>query len=401
MKKHLVMVTGGYYPDPSPTGKCAKAYIDLLKDDYDIEVVSITRGEKNPYTYDGELINPIGSKYYYFRKWAEKKYKNNLVNNVLKIPGWIIRPFVHPNIFGWYVNIAWKKLEEIHKHHPIDAVFSACAPVACHGAAMKFKQNHPEIAWVAYTVDSYTAQQNSDAKQKSAMRYERKVLAQADKVLLSEEIYSSMPWMFEKFNEKCAPLPYLMPQRRNVKSDKRFLQENKINLVYVGRFYKKIRNPEYLLKTAMGLDEKYVLNLFTSGDCIEMVRNYEEKSGGRIICHPWATPEEIECVYSEADILVNVGNGIPEFKPSKTFEYITTGKPIVNFYYPGLDDVEMRNSPVVLQIEMSGDAEKQTANMQKFMENVYGKRLDEAEVDRLYPKHSEENIRNILYNSLG
>ena len=36
MKQHLVMIVGMFYPQPSPTGKCAEAYVDLLKDQYDI-----------------------------------------------------------------------------------------------------------------------------------------------------------------------------------------------------------------------------------------------------------------------------------------------------------------------------------------------------------------------------
>ena len=32
-------------------------------------------------------------------------------------------------------------------------------------------------------------------------------------------------------------------------------------------------------------------------------------------------------------LILNIGNSNDDFTPSKTFEYIATGKPIVNFYY--------------------------------------------------------------------
>ncbi len=62
---------------------------------------------------------------------------------------------------------------------------------------------------------------------------------------------------------------------------------------------------------------------------------YVKKAGGRIIKHGLVDTNEIKTVLADADILVNVGNAVAEVKPSKTFEYISTGKPIVNFYQKG------------------------------------------------------------------
>jgi hypothetical protein len=46
--------------------------------------------------------------------------------------------------------------------------------------------------------------------------------------------------------------------------------------------------------------------------------------------------EDLMQFIADADILINLGNSIPVHLPSKTLEYINTGKPIVNFYK--LDD---------------------------------------------------------------
>ena len=35
---------------------------------------------------------------------------------------------------------------------------------------------------------------------------------------------------------------------------------------------------------------------------------------------------------SEADFLLNIGNSISSMVPSKIFEYISTGKPIISIY---------------------------------------------------------------------
>lgn len=397
MKKHLVLITGRYFPTPSPTGKCAHAYINLLKKDYDVEVICVSSGEREPYEWGDEKIHPIGNSGFFFRRWAERKFRSSAVNTVLKLPGVLIRPFTHPKIFGWFGKMAWKRLEEIHRRNPVDLVFSACGPVAAHAAALRFKNNHPEVRWLAYTVDSYAAQQNGAMAKKSAMRYERKLLSGADRILLSQEIFDSMETLRSDFEGKCSPLPYLMPERQESETKTVLPENGKINLVYVGRFYKKLRRPEFLLETAEKLGDKYVLNLFSGGACADVVKKIADRANGRIIIHPWASPEEINAVYAQADILVNVGNSVPEFKPSKLFEYISTGKPIINFYYPGLIDDELAKNPLALQVEMIGNPSDNTEKIRRFIDEVCGKKLSEKEIEEIYRRHSKEYISEILY----
>ena len=41
-KRHLAIICGIYYPEPSPTGLCAKRFAELLKDDFDIDILCIS-----------------------------------------------------------------------------------------------------------------------------------------------------------------------------------------------------------------------------------------------------------------------------------------------------------------------------------------------------------------------
>ena len=94
---------------------------------------------------------------------------------------------------------------------------------------------------------------------------------------------------------------------------------------------------------------------------------------------------------------MNVGNSVAEFKPSKVFEYISTGKPIINFYYPGLQDEELAKYPLALQVEMSGDVSAQKKKICAFIDSVYKKRLDKSEIEEIYHRHTKENVSKILY----
>ena len=243
MKKHLVMIVGNYYPKPSPTGKCADAYVDLLKEQFDISVICLADMDRVPYTHNGKQVYPAAGWYTLFQHRLEKSAPG-IIQNLAKIPVHLRHRFTQPNLLYSYVKAARKQLEAIHKTKPIDVIFSVGAPMAAQTAARDFRKKHPQVRWITYTVDSYAAQNKGAAK---AHTFEADILGASDWVLLSEEIYESSPTLYEAFKEKCRVLPYLMPETPKRDENTRYLDADKTNLVYAGRFYKDLRHPEYLL----------------------------------------------------------------------------------------------------------------------------------------------------------
>jgi hypothetical protein len=109
---------------------------------------------------------------------------------------------------------------------------------------------------------------------------------------------------------------------------------------------------------------------------------------------------EIKKVYASADFLVNLGNSILEFKPSKTFEYISTGKPIIHFYRNGIIDEDLMRYPFSLQVDARVEVCINKNKINEFIFQNRDKILNEKEIcDRFY-KYSSTNIKNILFNSV-
>lgn len=109
---------------------------------------------------------------------------------------------------------------------------------------------------------------------------------------------------------------------------------------------------------------------------------------------------EIKKVYASADFLVNVGNSVLEFKPSKTFEYISTGKPIIHFYQNGIVDETLMRYPLSLQINIQ---DEHVINKKKICEFIYshkGKTIDKSKIDEIFYDFSLEKIKSILYKSI-
>lgn len=392
MKEHLVMIVGGYYPNPSPTGKCAESYVDLIREQFDISVICIAGTNRKPYTYNGKQVHPAAGWYTLLQHWLEKKVPR-IIQNLAKVPVHFRHKFTQPNNLYSYVKAVRKELEKLHKQKNIDAIFSVGAPMAAHVAACQFRKRHPNVRWITYTVDSYAAQNKGNSK---AFSFEKTVLGTADWVLLSEEIYRNSPLLFVDFKDKCGVLPYLMPPTPRQDEDKRYFDPQKINLVYAGRFYKTIRNPEYLLQLAMEMDDRYVLHLYCQSDCDSLVNDYVAHSQGKIIRHDPVSVDEIQQIYMQADILVSVGNNTSEFMPSKTFEYIASGKPIINVFYPGLKDAVLEQYPLALQLERDTSIQAGGKKLCSFVRETQHKQLNREAIDEIFYKHSSENIKSIL-----
>ena len=397
MKQHLVMILGGYYPNPSPTGKCAEAYVDLLKDQLDISVVCIAGTDRKPYTWNGKQVCPAAGWYTLFQHRLEIKAPR-FFQNLAKVPVHLRQLFTQPNNLYSYVAAAQKQLERIHAQRPIDIIFSVGAPMAAHVAARNFRKRHPQVGWFTYTVDSYAAQNKGSAK---ALNFESQVLGASDWVLLSEEIYDNNPKLYEAFPEKCGRLPYQMPPTPQANTSTRYLPENSCNLVYAGRFYKNLRHPEYLLQLAQTLPDNCILHLYCQSDCDSLIDRLVAQSNGKILRHAPVSVDTIQTIYGEADILVSVGNNTPEFKPSKTFEYIASGKPILNIYYEGQQDAVLDPYPLALQLSRSLDIPTAAAQLQTFLGTARGQTLPRTQIDNIYYPHSSKHIADILHSAVS
>lgn len=123
-------------------------------------------------------------------------------------------------------------------------------------------------------------------------------------------------------------------------------------------------------------------------------------SHGKIVRHGMVGPDEIADVYAEADVLVSVGNSLPEFKPSKTFEYIATCKPILNIYYNGLRDDVLENYPMSLQICNSAEATLCAKEIDEFISISAGKMVLEDEIKTRFKKYMPDSIQTIMTNAL-
>jgi glycosyltransferase involved in cell wall biosynthesis len=404
--KHLVLICGVYYPAPSATGKCADQYVSLLQDEYDIDVIYMGSVLEDimPHEHNGKHLFP--QKNWRLRgeqRCAEKQFGIGV--KLYKAIGRLQTYLQYPNNLRWFMGKAYQQLERIQKGNPIDVVFSVSSPFPAHLAAKKFKRKHPEIRWVGYTVDPHSsehAQRPLFMSLKTMAISEAKCLSETDVCFLSEELLRTRPDLFDGIKSKTIALPYLLSKISlpEVKEYPHHFDENKINLVYAGNFYRDIRNPEFMLKTIMQIkDSGIVLHLFSSGNCDDIVHKYSDASGGRILTYELVRRAELLEIYEEADVLVSVANTTPEFSPSKIFEYVATGKPIIEFSEESSINPYLVNYPCTALVhpKMSSPVNEVDA----FCKQNKRVRVSPSTIGTLYSKHMPSEVSIVLKQAIN
>ena len=104
-------------------------------------------------------------------------------------------------------------------------------------------------------------------------------------------------------------------------------------------------------------------------------------------------------VYREADVLVNIGNATAEFLPSKTFEYIATGKPIVSYFYKEQDSCVLGRYPLCCQIPNTMDYNS-VESVEGFVLENSKRILSADEIRTIYKAHSPRYIAQVLRGTL-
>lgn len=396
MKKHLVIVCGILYPNPSPTGLCAARYASLLIEDYDIEFISLSaNGKEEDGLYEGYVVHTVSS-----RRMNWEHRSSGVMKKLIHLAGASQLKLSLMGNMGWFVDAAYKMLEDINNKKKIDAILTVCSPFQAHMAGVKFKANHPEVRFCSYTVDPYASKTRIVPFfriYRDFVSLEREISSKPDCLFLSEEAFNMRQDIYGGLNNTIA-LPYLLPDSKEVEGG--LFDNEHIHCVYAGSFYKEIRDPEFMLNVFSSIeDDRVLLHLYSSG-CDEVVSNYSENSS-RIIVHGYVSQDELQKVYASCDFLIGVGNAMNDFLPSKTYEYLALRRPVVFFNPKGFENQVLAKYPHSLQVSDEMSVEEAVKCFEEFVSHEKGKTISKGDLQSLYHNNSPSYIKEILINGLN
>lgn len=346
--RNVIIIIYDYYPYPSANTICIEKIIEKLKlSGYKIGIVCVKPDKKLP---DYEIFNDadvyrIVNNYDLVARWlrffsakSSSKLRWNIHRYLAKLFSMINQNELEGFISKWSTERVTNKILEINNEKKIDKLITVSLPFVTNIIGYKVKKKLPNIEWIAYELDPFTDNYTLRSDKELRKKLELKLFYLADKIISTEGIVeeNNLHYFRKDYLKKTStiPLPNLTNNIRDRNNCSVEFNEDRINIVFTGYFYgSTIRSPEYMLRFLKKLDNKDIVVHIFGGGCNELLREYKVFFGARLKLYGPTEKEICDIVINNANLLLNIGNNIPNQTPSKVFEYIGTGKPIINFYY--------------------------------------------------------------------
>ena len=168
----------------------------------------------------------------------------------------------------------------------------------------------------------------------------------------------------------------------------------KINLLYCGW----LRNETFLCRVLERLDNRFCVTFLGNDNA----RLQGLKTAAELRTLPAVPRATAVNAILDADVLLSTGNPYPVHLPSKTFDYLASGKPVIHFYsIPDCPALEYyRSYPLGLCIPMDAELELTTKQVLEFCLSIRGSKLPFEDVEVLYPELQATHIMEALCERL-
>ena len=332
----------------SANGICAKAVIkELQKKGYEVECISNQEiNLPNEETVSGVRYSRIKPRLTY-RLMSKKLHENGVKGKLISTLGFLLNKLklimsipTWPLISFSYTFRFYKTAKQIYKQRPYDMIITVYSQIDTLIAGYLIKKKYPNVKFTPYFLDSLSGGYGPKMFTnkwtiKRGKKWEKIILRQADLIIAmqSSKSHHKKYSMNEDYYKKIIFLDIpLLINNQNLISNDKFLSEDTINFVYVGSIPCHIRNPKYILEVFSRLNiGDCTFTIIGTNTCPDVFIKALENSGKNKIRVLDPKPHnEIISILSHSDFLVNIGNSLNTMIPSKIFEYMSFGKPIIS-----------------------------------------------------------------------
>lgn len=383
---------------------------------YDVSVLGIAHDDEHVPEYRGiHLIHEPGDRWRRYSRLVKKIGRFKLLRYVLWPYSFWYRKNYKRHTPYYLETRRW-----LNKHiEEYDALIACCSPYYPLQLAAEFANRIPVIYYKIDPVSSIFAIYNGDcalATVENEMAWDKV----ASRIIMPDVVYRDYMRLPTKVNGRkvvVAQFPNVrkmetISDQQSVVSEQYSVIRNQLtaeqcNLLFVGKFYADIRHPQYLFDLMERLqDTNIVLHIIGPHNLIGFDKAYIERYFTNKIpnIHYYGAvpPAEADDLLLHADVLVHVGNAVDTLMPSKILDYISSGKPILNF-------CKLRNCPTlplmepyplvmtVFEPSVVGDqysaiSDEVVEQVKEFCMKNKGKQVPYAQIEKLYPECTIEYV---------
>lgn len=401
----IVVLSSPYYPYMDPPVSCFKPFLVELAKSNQVDMVCLLSDIdiNKDCTIDDINVHFINTHTNQLRRKATNNLRkgnaslfNRLLFQYTRIMRYLKIVFSPSPVDNSLIDAFTKRLDSIYRDNPqIDCLISISFPFEAHIAALRFHQQHPEIKWITYTTDPFGYNETNPieyGKKGKAIKMEHEVYHSANYNIVTEELVTNLKEDYSVPENRIVPFPYLISNQFKNRATN---QPKSASCMFAGTCYYHIRNPRVLFETFAKLPSLH-LDMFVTGDrfCRKMFKQPHSSN----ICINNIVPKDKYLDLIEAyDILINVSNTVKLQAPSKLFELISSGKPIINFYYnedAGYRAIE--KYPLGLNVPYRNIDNCIPEEILKFTKEISGQRMEYDDVIKIFPNNLLNNQMNVL-----
>ena len=382
---NILIITGPLFPQPGNNAKLIGKLLPYLRKEHSVQILAPTAKEQMVFA-DTIWGVPV--------HWARDE--RTVVARKLLDP--VVTKAVDRNGYSDYiaVRILMETLEKLKKQYPFEAVITTSEPFPAAAAGARLSG----VKKILYIMDPPESIRG-DAGTAYRTRTLPVLLEKYDSIITTPFIQQALvEHGYRDAANKTTALGFPMIEDHGLKDSR--IDDGHIHLLFCGWLYSEIRSPKYFLDIITRLDERFVIT-FMGRECEKLRERFEIKTRAEIITLPNQPYAIALQAMQDADILVNIGNSVPVHMPSKTLEYINTGKPFVNFYKmkdcPTL--YYTKRYPLCLNLFEGDDVEAAAERFEAFCLTEKGKTVDRAWIEAEYRDCTPEYIAGKILEKLG
>lgn len=346
MSKRKILFLTESYPDTrkSATTLCAHRVLRAFLEDGKYEVHCICYKyptEKYHEIYDSIYIDRVKRTCFEKFKYWSLVNKHSWYSKLRKFQKFITIPF-YPLICPIQYRKYWRKAIKLNKREHYDVVISQNYYYDTLMTGCKLKKQYPDIKhfpilWdpvkgqmITEKLPSFFTNKRIDNQERLLTQYSDNIISmqsmkhyygRRDDYAVSKRIFLDFPGIIKPHDD--VDTPYL-----------NLLEKDKINIIYSGLLTVPQRSPEYIVElfNLCKFADRINLIFFCRGNASDVLEKLKKTFKGNIVVHDYIPLKELHTLFHHSDYLLNISDKNPNMTPSKIFEYMSYGKPIISSY---------------------------------------------------------------------
>lgn len=326
-----------------------------------------------------------------------------VVQKVLTIPFY---PQTEPLTFSRFYNAAMK----LHRKECFDMVVSEHHGLVTLLTGCRLMRNYHEIKHVAILWDPVKGQITTSCLPSFYTGYRIEVLEKYVAKYTTLQISTLSMKEYHKLNGDYAlnhrlylDIPGILSPEPEVPTVyMNYILKGAINIVFSG-LLSDLRNPLPIISLLGKCEMADRINIvFFSMGAMDIVNEAAINFKGSIIYHDYIPLNELHTIYRHADFLLNVSHINAKMTPSKIFEYMSYGKPIISTYVTDGDSAQNYISRYAegICIDLKRTETENVALLNAFLGKEH-RDVPFEEVKELFKENTPERFLEVIDDLIG